>query len=68
MLRISVVGGGEIVRAGYDLIVVVRRIYVIIIVRRVMSFVFVVMCRGCRRLLLPTVVYRFFVQVGVRGL
>ena len=60
-------GGGEIVNAGCDVFVGMRRIYIIIIVRRVMSFVFVVMCRGYRRLLLPTVVYRFFIQVGVRG-
>ena len=51
----------NVVNAVCDLFVDVRRIYIIIIVRRVKSFVFVVMCRGYRRLLLPTVVYRFFI-------
>ncbi len=66
MLCIYVVGGVENISAGCDCFVVVRRIYIIIVVRRGMSFVFVCVWWGCRQLSEPTVVYRFFIQVGVR--
>ena len=66
MLCIYVVGGVENISAGCGCFVVVRRVYIIIIVRRVVSFLFVDLCKGCGRLSEPTVVYRFFIHVGVR--
>ena len=53
-------GRHECVRTGCGCFVVVRRIYIIIIVRRVVSFLFVDLCWGCGQLSESTVVYGFF--------